>query len=181
MRMSASGLESTIAVAIDQILRLAPSIRPPIDPVVSSTNATSTVGLATAPENAAVDSNAAVARASTRVAIADFIGILQCSVPRNQNSPASSSREVENKADAVRICALFGAVAALFLALKSARVCRNGIASPKHGSGAAAGPPSVGDGARDRARHRTAAALAGFFLHQRVAAAVGTARRSGGA
>jgi hypothetical protein len=41
-------LESAIAVAIDQILRLAPSIRPPIEPVVSSTNATSTVGFATA-------------------------------------------------------------------------------------------------------------------------------------
>src|SRR6202171_1642234 len=85
--MSASGLESTIAVAIDQILRLAPSIRPPIEPAVSSTNATSTVGLATAPENVAVDSNAAVARASARMAVADFIGILQCSVPRNQSSP----------------------------------------------------------------------------------------------
>src|SRR3954471_8613877 len=48
MRMSASGLESTIAVAIDQILRLAPSIRAPIEPVVSSTNATSTAGFATA-------------------------------------------------------------------------------------------------------------------------------------
>ena len=46
--MSASGLESTIAVAIDQILRLAPSIRPPIEPVVSSTKATSTAGFATA-------------------------------------------------------------------------------------------------------------------------------------
>src|SRR6202171_4086137 len=52
MRMSASGLLSTIAVAIDQILRLAPSIRPPIDPVVSRTNATSTDGLALAAENA---------------------------------------------------------------------------------------------------------------------------------
>src|SRR3954464_9239674 len=48
MRMSASGLESTIAVAIDQILRLAPSIRAPIEPVVSSTNATSTAGFAIA-------------------------------------------------------------------------------------------------------------------------------------
>ncbi len=34
-----------IAVAIDQILRLAPSISGPIEPVVSSTNATSTTGL----------------------------------------------------------------------------------------------------------------------------------------
>ena len=46
--MSASGLESTIAVAIDQILRLAPSSRPPIEPVVSSTKATSTAGFALA-------------------------------------------------------------------------------------------------------------------------------------
>ena len=35
-------LPATIAVAIDQILRLAPSINPPIEPVVSSTKATST-------------------------------------------------------------------------------------------------------------------------------------------
>src|SRR5262245_47718173 len=45
MRISAAGLASTIAVAIDQILRLAPSINGPIEPVVSSTNATSTIGL----------------------------------------------------------------------------------------------------------------------------------------
>src|SRR5882757_8105431 len=86
MRMSASGLLSTIAVAIDQIFLLAPSIRPPIEPVVSSTNATSTVGFALAAENAAIDSNAAVAKASARKTMADFIGILQCSVPRNQSS-----------------------------------------------------------------------------------------------
>ena len=84
--MSASGLESTIAVAIDQIFRLAPSIRPPIEPVVSSTKATSTVGLASAPENAAVESNAAAAKTNTRVVMDSFIGILQCSVPRNQGS-----------------------------------------------------------------------------------------------
>ena len=34
-----------MAVAIDQIFRLAPSISGPIEPVVSSTNATSTMGL----------------------------------------------------------------------------------------------------------------------------------------
>src|SRR5918997_4074361 len=50
MRMSASGLASTIARAIDQILRLAPSISPPIEPVVSTTKATSTSGLAEAHE-----------------------------------------------------------------------------------------------------------------------------------
>src|SRR6185503_4127961 len=44
MRISAVGFASTIAVAIDQILRLAPSIRGPIEPVVSSTKATSTIG-----------------------------------------------------------------------------------------------------------------------------------------
>src|ERR1700738_1109395 len=33
----------------------------------------------------------------------------------------------------------------------------------------------------DRPRHRAAAALAGIFLHQRIAAALGPARRSGGA
>ncbi len=50
--MSASGLASTTLVAMDQIFRLAPSSNPPIEPVVSSTKATSTVGfavLATAP------------------------------------------------------------------------------------------------------------------------------------
>ena len=36
---------STMVVAIDQILRLAPSISGPIEPVVSSTKATSTIGL----------------------------------------------------------------------------------------------------------------------------------------
>src|SRR5450631_1526113 len=45
MRISASGLASTIAVAIDQILRLALSISGPMEPVVSSTKATSTTGL----------------------------------------------------------------------------------------------------------------------------------------
>jgi hypothetical protein len=86
MRMSASGLLSTIAVAIDQILRLAPSIKPPTEPVVSSTKATSTVGLASARENAAVDTNATVAKASTRMAMAAVIGFLHCSVPRNSGS-----------------------------------------------------------------------------------------------
>ena len=62
--MSASGLESTIAVAIDQILRLAPSIRPPIEPVVSSTKATSTVGFATAGDRPA--DSGRVARAKAR-------------------------------------------------------------------------------------------------------------------
>ena len=65
--MSASGLESTIAVAIDQILRLAPSSRPPIDPVVSSTNATSTAGFATADDSPADSDRAVSARAKADV------------------------------------------------------------------------------------------------------------------
>src|SRR5262250_2355959 len=56
MRISASGLVSTMAVAIDQIFRLAPSISGPIEPVVSSTNATSTIGL---PRGAPKSSDAA--------------------------------------------------------------------------------------------------------------------------
>src|SRR6266536_592974 len=116
MRMSASGLESTMAVAIDQILRLAPSSRPPIEPVVSSTNATSTAGFAQADDR-----------------------------------PAGSDRAVSARAKAVG--AMRGAV----------------------------GPPPVGDGAGDRAWHRAAATIAGVFLHRRTAAALGPARRPGGA
>src|SRR3954469_11068295 len=70
MRMSASGLESTIAVAIDQILRLAPSIRAPIEPVVSSTNATSTAGFATA-DDRLDDSDRAVRAKAKEKAKAD--------------------------------------------------------------------------------------------------------------
>src|SRR5262245_41449881 len=61
MRISASGLESTIAVAIDQILRLAPSISEPIEPVVSSTNATSTAVFAMADDR--LDDSARAVRA----------------------------------------------------------------------------------------------------------------------
>src|SRR3954454_67911 len=87
MRMSASGLESTIAVAIDQILRLAPSIRPPIEPVVSSTNATSTVGFARACDSPAQSGRAARANASERRVVDDFMVLLQCFVPWNRSSP----------------------------------------------------------------------------------------------
>src|SRR3981189_922289 len=71
MRISASGLESTIAVAIDQILRLAPSIRPPIEPVVSSTNATSTVGFTEACDSPAEGGRAASANAGERSVVDD--------------------------------------------------------------------------------------------------------------
>src|SRR6185295_13326266 len=86
MRMSASGLESTMAVAIDQILRLAPSIRPPIEPVVSSTNATSTAGLAIADDSPADRGRAARARAKADVAMRGIVDLLQCLVPRKQGS-----------------------------------------------------------------------------------------------
>src|SRR5262245_43881021 len=78
--MSASGLESTIAVAIDQILRLAPSIRAPIEPVVSRTNATSTVGRAAA-EWAADSGRMASANANTRIVIAGFMVLLRFCLP----------------------------------------------------------------------------------------------------
>src|ERR1700682_4947979 len=76
MRMSASGLESTIAVAIDQILRLAPSIKPPIDPVVSKTKATSTVGFAMADDRPADSGSVARANASERSVKPDFMVLL---------------------------------------------------------------------------------------------------------
>src|SRR3978361_100214 len=86
MRISASGLESTIAVAIDQILRLAPSIKPPMEPVVSSTNATSTVGLADATDSPAESGRAASANARAR-SVVDVIVLLQCFVPWNRSFP----------------------------------------------------------------------------------------------
>src|SRR3954451_15363410 len=87
MRMSASGLESTIAVAIDQILRLAPSSRPPIEPVVSSTNATSTAGFATA-EDRPDDSDRAVrARAKADGAMRGIVGSPPASCPSEARFP----------------------------------------------------------------------------------------------
>src|SRR5262249_46912281 len=68
MRISASGEQSMIAVAIDQILRLAPSISGPMEPVVSSTNATSTMGLAAADvvkKNDGASANASAAACAT--------------------------------------------------------------------------------------------------------------------
>jgi hypothetical protein len=46
MRISGVGWPLAIWLAIDQILRLAPSRSPDMDPVVSSTKATSIVGVA---------------------------------------------------------------------------------------------------------------------------------------
>src|SRR5882724_11343634 len=98
MRISASGLLSTIAVAIDQILRLAPSISPPIEPVVSRTNATSTVGLAMAAEKAADNGSVASANARAGMVMTALMVFLQWSVPRNLGSLASRSRQVGNRA-----------------------------------------------------------------------------------
>src|SRR5450631_1974210 len=76
MRISASGLASTIEVAIVQILRLAPSISGPIEPVVSSTKPTSTMGLACAwLAMASGESIAAMANAFASLAI--MFGILE--------------------------------------------------------------------------------------------------------
>jgi hypothetical protein len=68
-------------------LRLAPSIRPPIEPVVSSTNATSTAGFAAAADRPAVNETAASANASERKAANGFMVLLRCSVPWNRSSP----------------------------------------------------------------------------------------------
>src|SRR5450755_4048070 len=105
MRMSASGLLSTIAVAIDQILRLAPSISPPIEPVVSSTKATSTVGLATAadrPAESARAARAARANASERKATNGFMFSSNVLSLGTKAPAASRFGEVQNKAGRVR-------------------------------------------------------------------------------
>src|SRR5258705_11322932 len=57
----------------------------------------------------------------------------------------------------------------------------DGIERPPDKPRALAGSASVGDGAGDSARHRAAVTVAGIFLRQRIAAALGTARRPGGA
>ena len=45
MRISGCGLAATISLTIDQILLLAPAIKPPIEPVVSITKTSSMRGL----------------------------------------------------------------------------------------------------------------------------------------
>src|SRR6478736_1225988 len=87
MRISASGLLSTIAVAIDQILRLAPSIRPPIEPVVSRTNATSTVGFANACDSPADRGRVARANASERSVMRDIKVLLRVFRPSEPKFP----------------------------------------------------------------------------------------------
>ena len=67
-----SGLVSMMVVAIDHIFCLAPSISPPIEPVVSRTKATSTVGLATACERKVVG-NKKNASAIARMVMTDFM------------------------------------------------------------------------------------------------------------
>src|SRR4029079_10896445 len=78
--MSAAGFESTIAVAMDQILRLAPSISPPIEPVVSSTKATSTVGLARADDGMA-KGRVARTKAKAGLTMRGIAVLLRCVVP----------------------------------------------------------------------------------------------------
>src|SRR5260370_1173334 len=64
MRMSASGLASTIAVAIDQILRVAPSITPPIEPVVSTDRQ---ISLVPPPDSRQSETALAIARGTARL------------------------------------------------------------------------------------------------------------------
>src|SRR5581483_6604161 len=103
MRMSASGLLSTIAVAIDQILRLAPSIKPPIEPVVSSTNATSTAALATAGEPTDDNGRTASASANAPAVMTGFMSLLHVPSPGTEARLASGRLEVGKEAASARI------------------------------------------------------------------------------
>src|SRR6478609_1360769 len=112
MRTSASGLASMMAVAIDQILRLAPSISGPIEPVVSSTNATSTIGrgrIARDAGSSVVAKAGAVARTaakqagiSARAMSANIVTLLN-NVRRGYDSQASRRGMVRIVADHRRI------------------------------------------------------------------------------
>src|SRR2546430_6675621 len=184
MRMSASGLESTIAVAIDQILRLAPSSRPPIEPVVSSTNATSTAGFARAGDRPTDSDRAVRARAKADVAMRGIVGSPPVFCPSRPRFPWLHGA-LRSKKGGLRTN-LWPALCRSWhrcwvVVVKSDRVHDHGIISPPRQSRTAVGPPAVGNGARDRTRHCAAAAVAGVLLHQRAAAALGPARRSGGA
>src|SRR5438445_12132349 len=98
--MSASGLLSTIAVAIDH---LAPSIRPPIEPVMSRTNAILTAGLAIACDRPAYKGGLARANASERSVMRDFMVLLRVFRPSEPKFPRLHWRMVQNKADQGRI------------------------------------------------------------------------------
>lgn len=78
-----------MAVAIDQILRLAPSINWLIEPVVSSTKATSTVGRAMAEDRPAGNGRTARAKASELRVMRDLMGLLQGFVPGTKVPSAS--------------------------------------------------------------------------------------------
>src|SRR5882724_11470173 len=182
MRISASGLLSTMAVAIDQILRLAPSISPPIEPVVSRTNATSTVvGLARAAEKVAEKGSAASAETSAKANAGRVITALmiflhgpspQTRFPRFMVPEGRQGRPDTS-------CGFDGV--GLLDGPKSVKVHGHGIANPPDRPRPATGRPAVGDRARGRARYCAAASFARIFLDQRIAAAFGTARGSGGA
>ena len=76
-----------IAVAIDQILRLAPSISGPIEPVVSSTKATSTIGFGAASPEMRARSVVAKAGAAARTA-AKQAGISARAMSSKHESPS---------------------------------------------------------------------------------------------
>src|SRR4051812_21419411 len=179
MRMSASGLLSRIAVAIDQILRLAPSIRAPMEPVVSSTKATSTVGRAWAGDAIAKNGRVVRAKANARNFVTDVMGSPPVALSleqrfhrlhggvrpelRRRGYEFAAARQSDWRGDA-----------------ESVRLSRGLFFSPSLARACARSPP-VGDRAGDRARHREAVAIAGVFLCKRAGAAVGAARRPGGA
>src|SRR5439155_4853604 len=171
-----------IAVAIDPILRLAPSGRPPIETVVSSTKATSTAGFARAGDSP-TDSDKA-ARAKADVAMRGIVGSPPVFCPSRPRFPWLHGA-LRSKKGGLRTN-LWPALCRSWhrcwvVVVKSDRVHDHGIISPPRQSRAAIGPPAVGNGARDRTRHRTAVTVAGVLLPQRTAAALGPARRSGGA
>src|SRR5258707_12730821 len=179
MRISAFGLESTIAVAIDQIFRFAPSIRPPIEPVVSRTKATSTVGFATAADIPA-ERDAARAKTKVRIPMRGIVVLLQCFVP---SEPRFHRLHGPVRSKTRRLRYEFAAELAPTVHVRQAgnRLgSGNGIARPPDQPRARAGSPPVGDGAPDCARHRAAATVVGVFLHQRIAVALGAPGRSGG-
>src|SRR3954452_2562190 len=151
MRISASGLESTIAVAIDQILRLAPSISPPIEPVVSRTNATSTVGLAMARDKADDMGKAASAKARAGMAMTALMGFPPMVRSWNQ-VPHRLAVRVEAETRQARTNLRWLGLASLLDGLESVKVHIHGKPRPTDKSRARTGPSSVRDRACDRAR-----------------------------
>ena len=73
---SGAGERATIALAIDQIFCFAPSMRPPMEPVESSTKATSTRGRAAAALAMVTEAAMASAATTTRMRIPRLLMVL---------------------------------------------------------------------------------------------------------